>query len=98
MQAITVTARGGIGGNLQQLADLFKSVLVPDFQDDDLALLHRQPGQTTHRFAFLGGFRGRALFYHRLGPWHEVLYGLENALPELVASGVAGIRQRLPAR
>jgi aminoglycoside phosphotransferase (APT) family kinase protein len=40
--------------------------------------------------------RARALFYHRLGPWHEVLYGLESERPELVASGLAGIRQRLP--
>jgi aminoglycoside phosphotransferase (APT) family kinase protein len=40
--------------------------------------------------------RRRALFYHRLGPWHEVLYGLETGRPELVASGLAGTRERLP--
>ena len=40
--------------------------------------------------------RERALFYHRLGPWHEVLYGLEQDRPELVESGLAGIRARLP--
>lgn len=39
----------------------------------------------------------RALFYHRLGPWHEVLYGLEHDRPELTESGLAGIRERLPA-
>jgi aminoglycoside phosphotransferase (APT) family kinase protein len=39
----------------------------------------------------------RALFYHRLGPWHEVLFGLDHDCPELTASGVAGIRERLPA-
>jgi aminoglycoside phosphotransferase (APT) family kinase protein len=39
----------------------------------------------------------RALFYHRLGPWHEVLSGLDHDCPELTASGVAGIRERLPA-
>jgi aminoglycoside phosphotransferase (APT) family kinase protein len=39
----------------------------------------------------------RALFYHRLGPWHEVLYGLEHDRPDLIASGLSGIRERLPA-
>jgi aminoglycoside phosphotransferase (APT) family kinase protein len=41
-------------------------------------------------------FRARALFYHRLGPWHEVLYGLERGRPDLVDSGLAGVRRRLP--
>lgn len=38
----------------------------------------------------------RALFYHRLGPWHEVLYGLEHDRPELIQRGLAGVRERLP--
>lgn len=38
----------------------------------------------------------RALFYHRLGPWHEVLFGLKHDRRELVQSGLAGIRARLP--
>ena len=42
------------------------------------------------------GLRERARFYHRLGPWHEVLYGLEHDRPELVKSGLEGIRSRLP--
>jgi aminoglycoside phosphotransferase (APT) family kinase protein len=42
------------------------------------------------------GLRDRALFYHRLGPWHEVLYGLEHGRTELIESGLAGIRERLP--
>lgn len=42
------------------------------------------------------GLSERALVFHRLGPWHEVLYGLDENLPELVASGLAGIRARLP--
>ena len=49
----------------------------------------REPEATLQR---------RALFYHRLGPWHEVLYGLEIGRSDLVASGLAGIRQRLPPR
>jgi aminoglycoside phosphotransferase (APT) family kinase protein len=40
----------------------------------------------------------RALFYHRLGPWHEVLYGLELAGPAYVESGLAAIRSRLRSR
>jgi aminoglycoside phosphotransferase (APT) family kinase protein len=40
------------------------------------------------------GERGR--FYHRLGPWHEVLYGQDANRPELVRSGLEGIRERLP--
>jgi aminoglycoside phosphotransferase (APT) family kinase protein len=39
--------------------------------------------------------RERALVFHRLGPWHEVLYGLDESRPELVASGLKGIRARL---
>jgi aminoglycoside phosphotransferase (APT) family kinase protein len=43
-----------------------------------------------------GKLGDRARFYHRLGPWHEVLYGLDENRPELVASGLDGIRARLP--
>jgi aminoglycoside phosphotransferase (APT) family kinase protein len=42
------------------------------------------------------GLRERALFYHRLGPWHEVLFGLEHDRAELVESGLEGVRARLP--
>ena len=38
----------------------------------------------------------RALFYHCLGPWHEVLFGLKHGRSELVESGLAGLRSRLP--
>lgn len=37
----------------------------------------------------------RADFLHQLGPWWEVLYGLEEDRPALVASGLEGIRSRL---
>ena len=40
-------------------------------------------------------FRERAGFFHLLGPWHEVTYGLDRGLPEYVESGVAGVRERL---
>lgn len=40
--------------------------------------------------------RERSLLYHRLGPWHEVVYGLESDRPRFVRSGIDGIRRRLP--
>jgi aminoglycoside phosphotransferase (APT) family kinase protein len=43
-----------------------------------------------------GNMRARAMFYHRRGPWYEVLYGLELGRADFVASGLAGVRARLP--
>jgi aminoglycoside phosphotransferase (APT) family kinase protein len=40
--------------------------------------------------------RERSRLYHRLGPWHEVVYGLDSDLPRFVRSGIEGIRRRLP--
>jgi aminoglycoside phosphotransferase (APT) family kinase protein len=40
--------------------------------------------------------RERSLFYHRLGPWHEVVYGLETGQDRFVVSGLEGVRSRLP--
>jgi aminoglycoside phosphotransferase (APT) family kinase protein len=37
----------------------------------------------------------RARFYHRLGPWHAVVYGLDVGAPEFVATGLEGVRERL---
>jgi aminoglycoside phosphotransferase (APT) family kinase protein len=42
-------------------------------------------------------FRARAAFFHLLGPWHEVVYGLDAGQPRYVASGLAGVRAPLPA-
>jgi aminoglycoside phosphotransferase (APT) family kinase protein len=41
------------------------------------------------------GFRERALFYRRLGPWYEAHNGLFTGRPERVERGLAGIRARL---
>lgn len=38
----------------------------------------------------------RALFFHRLGPWYELHYGLYFDRPAFVVSGLAGLRSRLP--
>ncbi len=40
--------------------------------------------------------RARALAWHRLGPWHEVLHGLTTSDPSLVESGMEGVLARLP--
>jgi aminoglycoside phosphotransferase (APT) family kinase protein len=36
-----------------------------------------------------------ARFYHRLGPWHEVLFGLKRGRRELVAGGLERVRSGL---
>jgi aminoglycoside phosphotransferase (APT) family kinase protein len=42
------------------------------------------------------GLLGRALFYYRIGPWHEVVYGLDGAGEDFVSNGLNGLRSRLP--
>jgi aminoglycoside phosphotransferase (APT) family kinase protein len=41
--------------------------------------------------------RRRARDWHRLGPWHEVLYGFDTGQDDYVASGLSGVRARLAA-
>jgi aminoglycoside phosphotransferase (APT) family kinase protein len=69
----------------------------------DLAwCLHGTPGDAAAAVAATYGSEGeiasRALWYHRLGPWYEVTYGLELGDARFVASGLAGVRARLPSR
>lgn len=33
--------------------------------------------------------------WHLLGPWYEVVYGLDTDQPHLVESGMHGVRTRL---
>jgi aminoglycoside phosphotransferase (APT) family kinase protein len=40
--------------------------------------------------------RKRSLFYHQIGPWYEVVYGIETGRERFVASGLEGVRARLP--
>ena len=44
-----------------------------------------------------GATRERSLFYHRLGPWYEVAYGLDTGQQHFVRRGLEGVRSRLPA-
>jgi aminoglycoside phosphotransferase (APT) family kinase protein len=43
-------------------------------------------------------FRRRASFFHRVGPWHEVIYGLSLGDERFVRSGLEGVRARLGLR
>ncbi|WP_041733326.1 phosphotransferase [Conexibacter woesei] len=49
----------------------------------------------AERYGVDAELRARALLWHRLGPWYEVLHGVETAAPETVASGVDGVLARL---
>ena len=65
----------------------------------DFAWLLRQPFADAVLAAYGdhdAGLPKRALFFHRLGPWYELHYGLYFDKPEFVGSGLAGIRSRLP--
>ena len=66
----------------------------------DLAwTLHGTPG--VFREALLAAYRpsdgelARSLDWHRLGPWHEVLYGIDESDDESIESGLDGARTRL---
>ncbi len=66
----------------------------------DLWFLDPFPGFGERVLAAYGGepdagFRARASFYHRVGPWYEVLHGLDAGQPEFVESGLDGVRGRL---
>jgi aminoglycoside phosphotransferase (APT) family kinase protein len=65
-------------------------------------LLHGASEAGERALAAYGGpsdamFRSRAAFYHALAPWYEVHFGLFSNQPDLVESGLAGLRERLPA-
>jgi aminoglycoside phosphotransferase (APT) family kinase protein len=66
----------------------------------DLAwTLHGTPPEFAEALAASYGatpeLRARALLWHRLGPWWEVLAGLDHLGPAYVDSGLAGVLARL---
>ncbi|MFN8190408.1 MAG: phosphotransferase [Nocardioidaceae bacterium] len=66
----------------------------------DLAwTLHGTPPEFAEALAASYGvtsdLRARALLWHRLGPWWEVLAGLDHLGPTYVDSGLAGVLDRL---
>jgi aminoglycoside phosphotransferase (APT) family kinase protein len=73
---------------------------VGDPAADFAWLLFGMPAAGERALAAYGGeadaaFRDRARFYHRLGPWHEVVHGLDTEQPRFVERGLAGVRERL---
>jgi aminoglycoside phosphotransferase (APT) family kinase protein len=52
----------------------------------------------AHTYGVDANLRERSLFYHRLGPWYEVVYGLERSQERFIASGIEGVRARLPTQ
>jgi aminoglycoside phosphotransferase (APT) family kinase protein len=63
-------------------------------------VLHHAPAGERVLAAYGGvpdeRFRERARFYDRLGPWHEVVYGLDTGQGAFVESGLDGVARRLP--
>lgn len=55
-------------------------------------------GAVERTYGVDADLRERSLLYHRLGPWYEVVYGLETGQKRFVTSGVEGVRARLPTR
>lgn len=73
---------------------------VGDPAADFAWLLNGMPAAGERALGAYGGepdaaFRDRARFYHRLGPWHEVAYGLDTEQLTFVERGLAGVRERL---
>jgi aminoglycoside phosphotransferase (APT) family kinase protein len=93
---ILVTADGDLAGVID-----WGDAGLGDPAIDFAWLLHRVPEAGERALAAYGGsaderFRVRARFYDLLGPWYEVTHGLDAGEPAFVASGLAGIRDRLP--
>ncbi|MBF6328007.1 phosphotransferase [Nocardia transvalensis] len=89
------------------LADADGLTGVIDFGDShlgdpavDLAwALHDTPDEFARALAETYGVtaaqRARSGVWYRLGPWHEVTFGLDTADPEYVRSGLDGVLRRL---
>ncbi|MCK2213796.1 phosphotransferase [Actinomadura sp. ATCC 31491] len=62
--------------------------------------LHGAPpafaGAVAAAYGVPAGLRERALLWWRLGPWHEVVYGLDGDRPDRVRDGLAAVLARLP--
>ena len=93
---ILVTPLGDLAGVID-----WGDASVGDPVRDFAWLLRAAPLVGERALAAYGGepdqhFRDRARFAFALMPWHEVAYGLDSEQPAFVASGLAGVRVRLP--
>ncbi|GLF96863.1 phosphotransferase [Streptomyces yaizuensis] len=86
------------GGHLTGVID-FGDAHIGDPAVDLAWALHTAPGAFADglaaRYPLTPRLRARALLWHRLGPWYEVTHGLDTGDEDTVASGLAGVRDRL---
>ncbi|MEU0541143.1 phosphotransferase [Nocardia sp. NPDC005978] len=52
-------------------------------------------GELSRTYGVTDALRTRALAWHRLGPWYEVLHGADIGDPEVAAEGLTGVLARL---
>jgi len=93
---ILVDGRGDLAGVID-----WGACAVGDAAKDFAWLLEARPALGERILHAYGGapdpgFRARARRAFALMPWHEVTYGLDTGQPAFVASGLAGVRARLP--
>lgn len=88
----------GSAGVLTGVID-FGDLHIGDPAADLAWVLHSAPMEFAEAVAVTYGvtdeLRERALVWHSLGPWDEVLYGNDMGDPELAVSGLEGVRARI---
>ena len=93
-----VLGRDGVLTGVIDFGDLH----VGDAAIDLAWALHATPPEFADALAETYGvtdeLRARALIWHQLGPWHEVLHGNDTGDPELARIGLAGVKERLGTR
>ncbi|GHH33996.1 phosphotransferase [Lentzea cavernae] len=90
-----VLGRDGVLTGVIDFGDLH----VGDAAIDLAWALHCTPPEFADAVAETYGvtdeLRERALVWHQLGPWHEVLHGNDLGDPEIAKIGLAGVQERL---
>ncbi|MDX8147786.1 phosphotransferase [Lentzea sp. BCCO 10_0061] len=90
-----VLGRDGVLTGVIDFGDLH----VGDAAIDLAWALHSTPpefaGALAETYGVTRELRERALIWHRLGPWHEVLHGNDIGDPEVVEVGLTGVLERL---
>ena len=91
---VLVSPSGDLAGVLD-----WEELGVDDPVADFAWLLHEMPEHGERALSAYGGapdpaFRTRGAVRYALMPFHEVLYGLDTAQDEYVASGIEGVRRR----
>jgi aminoglycoside phosphotransferase (APT) family kinase protein len=90
-----VLGRDGVLTGVIDFGDLH----VGDAAIDLAWALHSTPpafaDALTETYGMTDELRERALIWHQLGPWHEVLYGNDIGDALVAANGLNGVRERL---